>query len=74
MKRFNRRPGHSQPKQLSDGRRSTTRHRGTFVCEGSLANGHAPLYFTLKQAARGCPHGCDAIIVHKDTGSEAGVH
>ncbi|MBI4092758.1 MAG: hypothetical protein HY420_02415 [Candidatus Kerfeldbacteria bacterium] len=74
MKRFNRRPGRSRPRRLSDGRRSTTRHRGTFVCSGSLANGHASLYFTPRQADKGCPHGCEAVIVHKDTGSEAGVH
>lgn len=37
-----------------------------FVCAGSAAASHAPLYFTPTQARRGCPHGCICPMLGKD--------
>lgn len=49
-------------------RRTTSVDRATFVCEGSVAEPHEPLWFTPAQALRGCPRGCMCEMTHKDHG------
>ncbi len=59
---------HAKKQSLNGSGQPCHHSLATFVCEGSAATPHTPLYFTPEEARKGCPEGCLCEMANKDHG------